>query len=157
MRNSKLPIDLKFLFENKYIECMQILIILFLNNKRRKGIVFEEILYYFTLISAITKDQYNSNSYYIDEKYIQNNYLSSEEKIRNNLIILSNQMLIDINVEKLNKKNEMYIKLSEEGKMTVETLENTYYEEQFKKCEYLIQFKKFSTKNQKGVLSGNEN
>ncbi|WP_252223909.1 hypothetical protein [Clostridium sp. ZBS2] len=155
MRNSKLPMDLKFLFENKYIECMQVLIILFLNSKRRKGVVFEEVLYYFTLISSITVDNYDN--YYIDEKYIQNNYLSSEGKIRDNLIILSNQMLIDINVEKLNKKNEMYIKLSEAGKKTVETLENRYYAQELKKCEYLIQFRKFSAKNQKGVLSGNEN
>lgn len=150
---SKLPVDLKYLFENKYIECMQILIILFLNNKKRKGVVFEELLYYFTLISSVNED---GDNYYINEKYIQNNYLASEEKIRNDLIILSNQNFVEIRVEKFNKKNEMYIKLSEIGKKTVETLENEYYINELKKGEYLIQFKKFSAKSQKGVLRGNE-
>ncbi|NFM77951.1 hypothetical protein FDC04_03735 [Clostridium botulinum] len=155
MSKSKLPIDLKFLFENKYIECMHILIILFLNEKKRKGVKFEEVLYYTTLISLVTGD--NHDNYYIDEKYIQNNYLCSEEKIRNNLIILSNQDLIDINVDKMSKKNELYIKLRKSGKKIVETLENKYYTQELKRCEYLIKFRKFSTKNQKGVLSGNEN
>lgn len=158
MKNSKLPIDLKFLFENKYIECMEILIILFLNRNRRKGVKFEEVLYYFTLISSSTVDDYdNCYSDCIDQKYIQNKYLSSEEKIRENLIILSNKMLVDINVKRLNKKNEIYIKLSQDGKNTVETLQNRYYEQELKKCEYIIEFKKFNTKNQKGVLGGNEN
>lgn len=42
------------------------------------------------------------------------------------------------------------------GKKTVETLENEYYINELKKGEYLIQFKKFSAKSQKGVLRGNE-
>lgn len=154
LENNKLPIGLKYLFENKYIECMQIMIILFLNRKKRKGLVFEEILYYFTLLISTTED--NDLNYYVDNKYIQNNYLSYEEKIRDDLIILCNHNFIDIKIEILKKKNEMYIKLTDQGKTTIDTLENEYYEQLIKKCEYLIEYRKFNNKNQKGVLIGDE-
>lgn len=94
---SKLPIDLKLLFENKYIECIQILIILFSLKQRRKGIEIEELLYYFTLLSMTEAS--SNNQYSIGETYIQNNYLSFEKVIRDNVIILSNQSYAEIKVE----------------------------------------------------------
>ena len=155
MKVSKLPIDLKYLFENKYIECIQMLIILFLFKQRRKGIDFDEILYYFTLLSMTAMG--SQNSFYIDETFIQNNYLTYEKTIRDNMIILSNQKLIKIDVEPTEKKNIMYSKITEEGKSLVSTLENGYFNREIEKCKNIIENRKFSSKNQREVLVKNEN
>ena len=142
LNNNKLPIDLKYLFENKYIECIQMLIILFLLKQRRKGINVDEILYYYTMLSMTIVD--SKNNYYIDETYIQNNYLSHEKTIRNNIIILSNQNLVEIRIESLEKKNVIYTKITESGR-TIE------------KCQNIIATKRFSAKNQREVLFKYEN
>lgn len=155
LKTSKLPIDLKYLFENKYIECIQMLIILFLFKQRRKGIDFDEILYYFTLLSVTTTD--SQNSFYIDETYIQNNYLTYEKTIRDNMIILSNQKFIKIDIEPTGKKNIMYSKITEEGKSLVSNLENSYFKSEIEKCKNIIETRKFSSKNQREVLVKNEN
>ncbi|MBU5439867.1 hypothetical protein KQI42_17770 [Tissierella sp. MSJ-40] len=155
MKRSKLPIDLRYLFENKYIECMQILVILFLLKQRRKGIDIDEILYYYTMLSLTTVD--SKNNYYIDETYLQNNYLTYEKIIRDNVIILSNQELVEIRVEHLKKRNVMYIKITEAGKSVVSNLENNYYKKEIEKCQNIITTRKFSVKNQRKVLVRDEN
>ena len=155
MENTKLPIELQLLFENKYIECIQLLIIIFLNGRRKKGIEFFEVLYYFTLLSSTTK--LGEDEYYLESKYIQNNYLSYEKKVRDNFIVLANQGLVSINVELLNKGSLIFIKCTEQGKKLVAGLENEYYNDEITKANYLIKFKKYSIKSEKGVLMGDEN
>lgn len=155
MKVSRLPIDLKYLFENKYIECIQMLIILFLLKQRRKGIDFEELLYYFTLLSVTTID--SQNSFYIDDTYIQNNYLTYEKTIRDNMIILSNQNFVKINVEPTEKKNIMYSKITEEGKSLVSSMDNSYFKREIEKFKNIIETRKFNSKNQREVLVKNEN
>lgn len=155
LNNNRLPVDLRYLFENKYIECIQILIILFLFKRRRKGINVDEILYYYTMLSMTIVD--SKNNYYIDETYIQNNYLSHEKTIRNNIIILSNQNLVEIRIESLEKKNVIYTKITESGRTIISDLENSYYKKEIEKCQNIIATKRFSAKNQREVLFKYEN
>lgn len=154
LENTKLPIELQLLFENKYIECIQLLVVLFANKSRRKGIEFLEVLYYFTLLSSTTK--LGENEYHLENKYIQNNYLSYEKKVRDNLIVLANQELVSIKVELLNKRSLLFIKVTEQGKKIIAELENEYYIDEIAKANYLIKFRKYSTKSEKGVLMGDE-
>ena len=42
--NSNLPIELKYLFENQYIQCMQILLVLFINRRKKEGITINELV-----------------------------------------------------------------------------------------------------------------
>jgi hypothetical protein len=99
----------------------------------------------------------SSNSFYIDETFIQNNYLTYEKTIRDNMIILSNQKFIKIDIEPTEKKNIMYCKITEEGKLLVSTLENGYFKKEIEKCKNIIENRKFSSKNQREVLVKNEN
>ncbi|WXR60952.1 hypothetical protein WG909_11705 [Peptostreptococcaceae bacterium AGR-M142] len=155
MDKSKLPIDLKYLFENKYIECMQMLLILFSLKRRKKGIELEELLYYFTLLSMTTIK--SNNEFFIDETYIQNNYLTLEKVVRDNILILSNQKYISVDVESAKKKTKMYMKISYSGKEVVENLENNFFEKEKKKISYVIEKEKFSVANQRKVLWADEN
>ncbi|WP_169733573.1 hypothetical protein [Clostridiisalibacter paucivorans] len=152
---SKLPIDLKYLFENKYIECMQTLLILFLLKRRRKGIEIEELLYYFTLLCMTTIKA--NNEFFIDETYIQNNYLTLEKVVRDNILILSNHNYINVKIKSTKKKNKMYIKISDDGKEVVKNLENNFFEKEKEKIKYLTEKEKFSVENQRKVLRANEN
>lgn len=155
MNKIKLPIDLKYLFENKYIECIQLLIILYSLKRRRKGIEIEELLYYYTLLSiTIVKPD---NEFFIDKTYIQNNYLTFEKVVRDNVLILSNQDYIKINVESTKKKNRMYISIAENGKLVVEKLEKSYFHKEKEKIKYVLEKEKFSAVNQRKVLIANEN
>lgn len=131
------------------------LIILFLLKQRRKGIDFEELLYYFTLLSMTTID--SKNSFYIDDNYIQNNYLTYEKTIRDNMIILSNQSFVKIEVEPTKKKNIMYSRITEEGKSLISSLENSYFKREIEKFKNIIETRKFNSKNQREVLVKNEN
>lgn len=152
--NEKLPIELRYLFRNRYIECIQILIILFLNIRKSSGIELEELIYYNTLLNC--SSMLENEEYSIDYEYIQNNYLTTENRIRKNILILVNKNLINISVKKNNKKNLLYLKANEDVKTIIKELKNEYFSEQLAKCKYLIKNMKFSTKNQKGVLMQNE-
>lgn len=153
LNKSKLPIDLKYLFENKYIDCIQMLIILYQFKQRRKGINLDEILYYFTLLSLTITD--SQSKFHVVETYIQNNYFTYENTIRDNLIILYNQKFIEINVESTKKQNIMYSKITDEGKSLVFNLKNSYFKKEIEKCKNIIETRKFNIKNQREVLMKN--
>ena len=152
--NNKLPLELRYLFRNRYIECMQILIILFLNLRKSTGVELEELIYYNTLLKCCSKSE--NEEYILDFEYIQNNYLTTESRIRENILILTNKNLINISVKKSNKKNLIHLKADEDVKKIMKELKNEYFSEELEKCKYLIKNMKFSTKNQKGVLMQNE-
>jgi hypothetical protein len=153
--STKLPIDLKLLFENKYIECIQLLIILFVNKGKRKGVEILEISYYFTLLNSTNKT--GEDEYHIEDKYLQNSYLSSDKKVRDILLVLANQGLVNIRTESGSKRSSLYVMISDKGKDLIGSLENIYFEDEISKANYLIKFKKYSTKSEKGVLMGDEN
>lgn len=155
MEINKLPIDLKYLFENTYIECMNILIILFMLRNRRKGIEIEEILYYFTLLLMTEVDL--QGECHIDETYLQNNYLSHESTIKKSIIILCNQDLIETKTESIIKRNVIYVRITEVGREITLGLENEYYKKQMEKIRLILEVRKFNSKNYRKVLSNNEN
>lgn len=152
--NEKLPIELRYLFRNRYIEWIQILMILFLSLRKSTGIELDELIYYTTLLKCSKKME--DNEYIVDFEYIQNNYLTTENRIRRNILILTNNNLINISVKKNNKKNLIYLKANEDVKKIIKELNDEYFSEELEKCKYLIKNMKFSAKNQKGVLMQNE-
>ena len=148
--NSNLPIELKYLFENQYIQCMQILLVLFINRRKKEGITINELVYYITLGKC--SEKLEENEYKIDFQYIQNNYFNYENNIRKNMAILTNKELIELNYKNETKKDTLNIKISENGIEIIEKLQSKYFKGELDLYNYLHKYMRFSNKNQKGVL-----
>lgn len=148
--NNKLPIDLQYLFQNKYLDCMRILILLKEFNKRKKGVVLGEVLYYFTLIEMISGKKDN---YRVDNTFFQENYLINEKRIADYLLVLANQQYITIYVDKTSKKSIIFIKNTDEGNNVTNEVENNYFKEEQSMCKYAIEQFKYGVTAQRKAMS----
>lgn len=148
--NNILPIELRYLFENQYIECIKILIVLYLHKRKKYGISMDEIVYYLTIAKCCYK--ISNDKYEIDFEYIQNNYLKNEKNIRKNIMILVNKELVLINYERTAKKDKLTLKITSGGIDIIKNLESEYFKEEIGRYSYLVKNMKYSAKNKKGVL-----
>ncbi|WIW70283.1 hypothetical protein [Anaerosinus gibii] len=149
MTNNTLPISIKLLFENKYLEYIDILCVLYIFKRRKKGINYEELLYWLTLLNSV---KLKNKEFNLDKMFLQNNYLNYDQKLKIDIRILVNQGLVWIEIDKLDKKNSMYFKILDAGIKLVNELENIYFDQQIKKINYLKKFMPYSLRNEKGVL-----
>lgn len=149
LKNNALPKSIKLLFENKYLEHTDILCILYINKRKKRGISFEEILYWFTLLNAVSLED---EKFVLDKMFLQNNYLNYEQKLKISIRLLVNQGLIELEINKLNKKNLMHFRIIDTGTELVNNLKNQYFKNQFKKINYLKEIMPYNSYNEKGVL-----
>jgi hypothetical protein len=149
LKNNTLPIAIKLLFENKYLEHIDILSIIYIYKRKRKGIVFEELLYWITLLNAVS---FENEKFVLNRLFLQNNYLNYEQKLKLSLRTLINQELVALEINKSNKKNLMYFKLIDAGTSLVNDLKNQYFKQQFEKINYLKEVMPYNSSNERGVL-----
>lgn len=152
LKNNLLPLDLQYLFQNEYLDCMKILIVLYQLRRRRKGVNIEELNYYYTMIDLLEGAQECEPN----QEYYQDNYLINEEKMRGYGILIKNQDFIEINVENTTKKTTLYYKLTQAGMQLVEGLEDEYFDKIRKRVEFVNSTMKYSVSNQRKVMSRNE-
>jgi hypothetical protein len=147
--NEKLPTSIKLLFDNKYLDCFDILSILYVNFKRKKGIKFEELIYWFSLLNCLNT---NNNKYILETTYLQNNYLNSENKLKTYILHLVNQKLINIKSEFIGKKRIMLLTIDGSGINLINAFKNQYFKERISQLDYLKKIRPYTANNEKGVL-----
>jgi len=150
LNKNRLPVELQYLFQNKYLDCMRILILVKEFQKRKKGVMLNEILYYFTLVEMISG---NEDEFRVDNTYFQENYLVNEKRISDYIVILANQQYITVHVDKTSKKSIIFIKNSIDGNNVVVGLENDYFKQELILCKYAIDVFKYGITAQRKAMS----
>ena len=145
--NNKLPMELKYIFENQYIECIKILIVLYIHKRRKNGLSIDGLVYYLTLEKCCDRSPDDEDTVGFD--FIQNIYFKNEKSITKNITILVNKQLICVNYQK--KNNELQLKITSKGIEMIESLESEYFAEKVIMYSYLVKNMKY-TNNKKGVL-----
>lgn len=152
----ELPYSIEMLFENKYLDAMAVLCLLYAFNNIKKGIKTEEIIFYYSIVIS---EVYNVDDVKFDElnpnyKYnIHNLYLSFEKNLSELIIILSNNNYIEVIGDIRTKFKNLKIKLTDKGFDLLENTTNTYFK---KIIENFINIKsqvKFTKGNEK-IISG---
>ena len=150
MNKNRLPIDLQYLFQNKYLDCITILILAKEFQRRQKGVILEELLYYFTVMELVSGCD---NSYELDKTYFQENYLLNEKLISDYIVVLINQQYVNVYMEKTEKKSAVYLKISKEGIVIIDGLENDFFKEQIRICKYVVKTFKYGVMAQRKAMS----
>jgi hypothetical protein len=151
----ELPYSVEILFENKYLDSMAVLCMLYAFNSIRKGMKTEEIVFYYSIVIS---EVYNFDDVKIDEfnpKYrynIHNLYLSFEKNLSDLIIILSNQNYIEVIGDISSKFKDLRIKLTDEGASILENVQNTYFEKLIEKFANVKSQVKFTKNNEKIIL-----
>lgn len=140
----QLPPSIRLLFSNEYLECLMLLCILKVFKNKIKGLALEEILYYFTILKSLETEK---KGYKVNYIYIQNTYFYLMNNLKTSIIYLSNDYLIDINVDKKNENILLKVVISDKGKKVIDELESDYYREIFEKCQYIKQNLPYNTEN----------
>ena len=151
MDKYRLPVELQYLFQNKYLDCMRLLILLKEFQRRKKGVILDEVLYYFTLSEMLTSD--NEGNYRVENTYFQENYLANEKRISDYIVILANQQYITVMVDKTSKKSIIFLKNSDQGNEIVENLENDYFRQEIRICKYATTNYKYGITAQRKAMS----
>lgn len=146
----RLSIELEYLFQNKYLDSVRILLLLKEFHKRTKGLTIEEIVFWTSLIEALSLIE---DEYILNKTYLQEIILLNEERIKEYLMLLANQELINIRVEKNRSRTEVFVKIAEEGKSLVSGLENSYFLSQRESCKYAVANFKYNVTNRRKALS----
>jgi hypothetical protein len=147
---NKLPTSVKLIFENKYIDYINILCALYSHKRRKKGINFNELVYWYTLSNCIVRD--DNNQYNLETAYLQNNYLNYESVLKQHILILANQGLVNVTSESIGKKRELLLSISQLGISLLDNFTHSYIKDQISKTEYLKKVKPYTSNNEKGVL-----
>lgn len=151
MNKYRLPVELQYLFQNKYLDCMRLLILLREFQRRKKGVLLDEVLYYFTLFEMLISD--NEDNYRVENTYYQENYLVNEKRISDYIVILANQQYITVIVDKTSKKSIIFLKNNDKGNNVVGSLENNYFGQEISLCKYAINHFKYGITAQRKAMS----
>ncbi len=147
---NNLPISIKLLFDNKYFDYLNVLCTLYAHKKKKKGIKFTELVYWYTLLNCLNID--SVNQYKIENNYLQNNYLNYENILKKYLITLANHGYIDIQCENTGKNKIMQLSISRVGIQLIDEFEHPYINSQISKINYLKKEKPFNSNNERGIL-----
>lgn len=154
LNDYSLPIELRYLFQNQYLDSVKLLIILSQFQRRKKGIVLDELNYYFTMLNLVESN--DDNKFVVNRKYLQDNYLSNEAKIKRQSVVLGNQEYIDISMEKTSKKSILYFSITDKGKNILDMLEDEYFNKYTEQFRYIYGIHRYSVTNQRKVLKRDE-
>lgn len=153
LNESKLPKDLKLLFSNVYLDYAKILMILSYFSRRRKGVLLDEVTYYYTLLDFVNIEEDVS---FIEEHYLQNTYIKNELEIKNAIIKLVSGNYLEIEIEKQLNKSCLFLKLTKVGLDLIDSLTNKYFDIWRKKMKVLMSEYKYSANKKQEMMNKNE-
>lgn len=131
---SSIPISIRLILDNPYLDSMVILQVLSEFKNKRSGLEFKEIEYYFTLVnSLIEKEQ----GYIIDYLYIQNRYLDIQKNIKDRLIELGNQDLIRFNTKNNGGAVEVKVLATDKAIRIANEVQSDFLIEMREKVKYI--------------------
>lgn len=121
-----LPLSIKLLFNNVYLETANMLCVLTEFKSKKKGIRLSELLFYYVIVSAkdyeaVTEQLRNPES----EKKIKTQFQRYESKMKSILINLESADYIELSAS---EKSDVYVKITKKGIDFVSGLEKDYFE-----------------------------
>ncbi|CAI8830360.1 HTH marR-type domain-containing protein [Bacillus sp. IT-79MI2] len=121
-----LPLSIKLLFNNVYLETANMLCVLTEFKSKKKGIRLSELLFYYVIVSA--KD-YEAVTEQLREpesgKKIKTQFQRYESKMKSILINLESADYIELSAS---EKSDVYVKITKKGIDFVSGLEKDYFE-----------------------------
>lgn len=149
MQNSNLPVSLRLLFNNPFLEMINVLMVINTFNKR-KGLKIRHILFYYSLSMS------DSDSLIVERKSVfnspndsENIYFYIQNQIKRILLNLHSQKYITI----INDKNNDFIcSITEEGKVVLAQLESSYYKKLQERINIIKTQTKYSVEAEKNIL-----
>lgn len=153
----ELPYSVEILFENKYLDSMGVLCLLYAFNNIKKGMKTEEIVFYYSIVIS---EIYNIDNVKVDEfnlnyRYnIHNLYLSFEKSLSDLIILLSNKNYVEVIGDISTKFKDLRVKLTDEGVALLESVQNVHFKkliENFTDVKSKIKFTKGNEKTISGV------
>ncbi len=121
-----LPLSIKLLFNNVYLETANMLCVLTEFKSKKKGIRLSELLFYYVIVSAkdyeaVTEQLRNLES----ETKIKTQFQRYESKMKSILINLESADYIELSAS---EKSDVYVKITKKGIDFVSGLEKDYFE-----------------------------
>ncbi|MGH0669619.1 hypothetical protein [Bacillus paranthracis] len=121
-----LPLSIKLLFNNVYLETANMLCVLTEFKSKKKGIRLSELLFYYVIVSA--KD-YEAVTEQLREpesgKKIKTQFQRYDSKMKSILINLESADYIELSAS---EKSDVYVKITKKGIDFVSGLEKDYFE-----------------------------
>ncbi|CAH0122772.1 hypothetical protein PAE9249_05363 [Paenibacillus sp. CECT 9249] len=149
MQNSNLPASLRLLFNNPFLEMMNVLLVINAFSKR-SGLNIRHILFYYSVaVSDIELPSLEKNENKYDSLDNENIYFDIQRQIKNILINLYSQNYISISQE----KNDNYMcSITTEGKEIVAQLESSYFKKMQEKINLIKEQIKYSVEAEKFIM-----
>lgn len=114
-RQIDLPVEIDLLFDNKKLDAMKYLLIIYqIKMKSNRRISFEELLYYYTLL------YYESNKYKVP---LINKYMRDKKNINEIIIYLENLGFINLHGKISSRIQQLKISITDFGMDSIETWE----------------------------------
>ncbi|MHA0857524.1 hypothetical protein [Paenibacillus sp. CMAA1364] len=146
--NSNLPASLRLLFNNPYLEMMNVLFIINSFSKR-SGLSIRHLLFYYSLtVSGNETLLLNKNLKVYDLSDSENIYFDVQRLIKDILLNLYSQGFITIESD---KSDNFKCYITSEGKEILSQLESSYYKELQAKIE-VIKSTKYSVEAEKMIM-----
>jgi hypothetical protein len=147
MENSNLPVSLKLLFNNPFLEMMNVLMVINSFSKR-SGLNIRHILFYYSLsISESNPTVFNNQSEPLDSENI---YFDIQSQIKKILLNLYSQKYITILNDKNN--NDFICSITTDGKDILAGLESSYYKKLQERIDTIKSETKFSVEAEKIIM-----
>ncbi|MBW9157676.1 hypothetical protein [Clostridium tagluense] len=150
----ELPYSVEMLFENKYLDAMAVLCLLYAFKSIKKGMKTKEIVFYYSIVISEVNNIEDAKIDDLNSSYrynIQNLYLTFEKNLSKIIIILSNQNYIEVIGDIGTKLQDLRIKLTNEGFVILENIENIYFTKLIEKFINVKSQVKFTKGNEKTI------
>lgn len=152
MQNSSLPASLRLLFNNPFLEMMNVLFVINSFSKK-SGLNVRHILFYYSLAVSNSEELLES----VFEKNIklnnsldnENIYFDIQRQIKKILLNLNSQNYINIPKDKNDNFN---CSITTEGQQIIERLESSYYKKLQERIEVIKTQIKYSAEVEKMIM-----
>lgn len=149
MQNSNLPISLRLLFNNPFLEMMNVLFVINSFSKR-SGLSIRHILFYYSLsISDSDPSIFGKKSDLNDSLDNANIYFDIQSQIKKILLNLYSQNYITISND---KNDDFNCSLTAEGKAVLAQLESSYYKKLQERINTIKTQTKYSVEGEKIIM-----
>lgn len=152
MGNSNLPASLRLLFNNPFLEMMNVLFVINAFSKR-SGLNTRHILFYYSLAVSDNEELlasiFEKNTKLNDSLDNENIYFDIQRQIKRILLNLHSQSYINI----LKDKNDNYnCSMTTEGQQIIAQLESSYYKKLQERIEVIKTQIKYSVEAEKIIM-----
>ncbi|TDX43547.1 hypothetical protein [Orenia marismortui] len=154
--DNKLPFYIEILFENFYLDILNLLCVLSVFKSKWSGIKIRELSFYYCII--ISKDNKIENNEIEDIKFdIQSLYINFEKDLKRIVLYLYNLNFIEITKKDDKDFDKVKIKITDKGLQTVNSLESSYFTEVISYAKKIKSEVTFSKENENIILGVSEN